>query len=385
MAKPSILIISFSPISSSPRVRKQVAILRDEYEVVTAGFGAEGISGTEHIELATDPELRGIYRLRGLYQIIFLLRMFRAFTMNNPRFLDAIDKLSFRKWDVIIAHNSETVPIARTLRPNMGVMCDLHEYAPEQHEPSAKWRFLVLPYIKWLLRHEVRHVDEVINVGEGIIDRYEKEFGIRSALVTNASPYKEFEPTPTASPIRLVHSGIPAPERRPEVMIEAVKQSRADVTLDFYFMETDREYLAKLKELAGSDARIAFQKPVAYEQLVETLHSYDLGLSFILPTQFNDEWCLPNKFFDFIQARLGIIIGPSPELAQYVGKYGLGAVAEDFSAASLAIVLDGLTLEQVDAWKRAAHDCAYELSAEQQSGAWLEGVERIVAAASARA
>lgn len=382
MAKPSILIISFSPINSSPRVRKQVAILREDYEVVTAGFGSEGIAGTQHIELAADPGLRGIYRIRGMYQIIFLLRMFRAFTVNNPRFLDAVDKLSTRQWDVVIAHNSEVVPIARALRPRMGIMCDLHEYAPEQHEPSMKWRFLILPYINWLLRNEVTQADEVINVGEGIIARYEREFGIKSALVTNASPYKEFEPTSTSLPLRLVHSGIPAPERRPEVMIEAVKQSRANVTLDFYFMETDMQYLAQLKELAASDARITFQKPAPYEKLVETLHSYDLGLSFILPTQFNDEWCLPNKFFDFIQARLGIIIGPSPELTRYVGKYELGAVARDFSAASLAELLDTLTPEQVDIWKQSAHKHAYELSAENQSGAWLEGVERIVARAS---
>lgn len=379
MKKPSVLIISFSPISSSPRVRKQVAILKEKYDVVTAGFGADGISEVEHIELAASPDLRGKYKIRGLYQIIFLLRLFRAFTRNNPRFLDAIDKLSFKKWDVIIAHNSEVVPIARALRPTMGVMCDLHEYAPEQHEPSAKWRFLILPYVNWLLRTEVAKVEEVVNVGEGIIARYEKEFGIKSELVTNASPYKEYAPVQTEVPIRLVHSGIPAPERRPEVMIEAVKLSSAPVTLDFYFMETDKAYLAKLKELASSDVRITFQKPVAYENLVETLHRYDLGLSFILPTQFNDEWCLPNKFFDFIQARLGIVIGPSPELTKYVNKYALGAVAQDFSAASLAAVLDSLTPELVDEWKQAAHDCAFELSAENQSGPWLEGVDRIVA------
>lgn len=384
MSKPSVLIISFSPIRSSPRVRKQIAVLRDKYELVTAGFGTEGIPGIEHVELAESPKLRGIYKIRGLYQVIFLLRMFRAFTINNPRYVDAVEKLSSRNWDVVIAHNSEVVPIARALKPEMGVMCDLHEYAPEQHEPTAKWRFLILPYIKWLLRKEVTQADEVVTVGEGIITQYEKEFGIKSALVTNASPYKEFEPVRTESPIRLVHSGIPAPERRPEVMIEAVKLSKANVTLDFYFMETDREYLTSLKELASSDPRIVFQKPVAYEQLVDTLHSYDLGLSFILPTQFNDKWCLPNKFFDFIQARLGIIIGPSPELAEYVEKYGLGAVTEDFSAESLAGLLDALTPEQVDEWKAAAHGCAHELSAEQQSGAWLEGVNRMVAEAASR-
>lgn len=382
MAKPTVLIISFSPINSSPRVRKQVAILRDKYDVVTAGFGIEGIEGSDHIELAVSPGLRGVFKIRGLYQIVFLLRMFRAFTVNNPRFLDAVDKLSFRKWDVIIAHNAEVVPIAQALNPLMGVMCDLHEYSPEQHEPNVRWRFLVLPYIKWLLRNEVRPLSEVVTVGEGIVARYKKEFGIEAELVTNASPYKEFEPRQTDSPIRLVHSGIPARERRPEVMIDAVKQSKANVILDFYFMETDPVYLAELKERAGSDERIKFRKPVAYNELVNTLHKYDLGLSFILPTQFNDEWCLPNKFFDFIQARLGVVIGPSPELAQYVENYGLGAVTEDFSAESLATVLDELSPETVDKWKKAAHNYAHELSAENQSGAWLEGVDRIVSGAS---
>lgn len=381
MTKPSVLIISFSPIASSPRVRKQVAVLRDAYEVVTAGFGETGLPGIEHIPLTASPKLRGIYRVRGLYQVIFLLRMFRTFTRNGPRFVDAIDKLSFRPWDVIVAHNAEVVPIARTLGPTMGIMCDLHEYSPEQHEPTWKTRLLIRPYIEWLLRREVARVPEVVTVGDGIIRRYEEEFGIRSALVTNASPYKDFSPRATGAPIRLVHSGIPAPERRPEVMIEAMKLSRADITLDFFFMQTDKAYLDSLKALAASDPRIRFLPPVAYDDLVNTLHAYDVGLSFILPTQFNDEWCLPNKFFDFIQARLGIVIGPSPELAEYVGRYELGAVTADFSAEALAEVLDELSPEAVDAWKAAAHAAAHKLSAEQQSAAWRDGVDRIVARA----
>lgn len=34
-----LLIISFSPIEKDPRVRRQLALLKDEFELVVAGYG----------------------------------------------------------------------------------------------------------------------------------------------------------------------------------------------------------------------------------------------------------------------------------------------------------------------------------------------------------
>jgi hypothetical protein len=156
-----------------------------------------------------------------------------------------------------------------------------------------------------------------------------------------------------------------------------VRRSRADVTLDFYLVPGPAGELEKLHDLARGEQRIRFRDPVAYQSLVATLNQYDVGLSIFPPTTFNLAWCLPNKFFDFIQARLGVIVGPSPEMSRIVVEEGIGEVLPDFEAESLARALDGLTPERVTAWKSAAESRADAFSGERQMEIWHRVLERL--------
>jgi hypothetical protein len=130
---------------------------------------------------------------------------------------------------------------------------------------------------------------------------------------------------------------------------------------------------------------IRFRDPVPYSQLVATLSEYDVSLVFLPPTNFNLKNALPNKFFEAVQARIGLIVGPSPAMVALVEQYGLGAVTADFSADSLRTTLHGLTAEKISEWKRAADAAARPLSAESQVLAWQKAVEEIVTSQTARA
>ena len=48
-----LLIISFSTIETDPRVRRQLALLKDEFELVVAGFGRLQMAG---VSMAMLPE-----------------------------------------------------------------------------------------------------------------------------------------------------------------------------------------------------------------------------------------------------------------------------------------------------------------------------------------
>ncbi len=126
-------------------------------------------------------------------------------------------------------------------------------------------------------------------------------------------------------------------------MIEAVQRSDADVTLDLFLVDDGSPYLESLRHLASADPRVRIHPAVPLEALVATLNEYDVGLSVFPPTTFNLAWCLPNKFFDFVQARLGVIIGPSPEMVREIEEHGFGAITDDFSPEALAKVVDALT------------------------------------------
>lgn len=367
MHKPTALILTFTPFISEPRALKQMHALSEHYQVTTAGFGPAPAGSPHHIELEATPAARGLMKAFGSYG-----RKAARPRAAKPLLLD-------EQWDIIIAHDVLTVPLARSLKPRIGVLVDLHEYAPRQGEDSLIWRMLIAPYYKWILRRHVSQCEAVTTVSQGIVDEYRSQFGIDSTLVVNATPYCALSPTSTREPIRLVHSGIPTPARKLEIMIEAVQRTKTEVTLDLYLMPTNPGYLSQLRSLAGDNPRIRFRDPVPYAQLIDTLHSYDLGVSVIAPTTFNLAWCLPNKFFDFIQARLGVIVGPSPEMVTFVEKYGIGIVSDDFTGEAMARVLDELTAEKVDAYKQASHANAHDLSGENQSQIWKDVIDRMVA------
>src|SRR5690606_14748561 len=148
----------------------------------------------------------------------------------------------------------------------------------------------------------------------------------------------ELRPTPVSSPVRLVHSGACLRNRDLHVMVEAVlaaarEPDPVDVTLDLYLTPNDPAYLEELRGLAaGSGGVVTVHEPVPYADLLPLLNGYDVGVHVLPPSSFNNANALPNKVFDYVQARLGLLVGPSPEMAMLVHRHELGVVAPAFDA-----------------------------------------------------
>lgn len=375
----SVLILTYTQFEQEPRALKQVRFLRGEHAVTTAGFGPAPFADVPHIELPAKPPYRWGLLGRLIGALLLLLRLHRPLSWLNAQDRAAAALLERGGWDIVLAHDLKCLDAALALAPRNGVILDLHEYAPRQEEHSVLWRLLVAPYHRWMCRTRVPLATAVVTVSQGIVEEYRRVFGFESTLVVNATPYAEHEPQEVASPIRLVHSGGVAPQRRLDIMIEGVRESAANVTLDLFLVGGDTPLMLELKALAAGDPRIRFRDPVPYTELIATLNEYDVGLSIFPPTTFNLAWCLPNKFFDFIQARLGVIVGPSPEMKRFVVEYGIGQVLPDFEPASLARALEHLTQERVAQWKSASDSHAAALSSESQGAIWDDLVARVIA------
>jgi glycosyltransferase involved in cell wall biosynthesis len=379
-ARARILVLIYTPFASAPRALKQVQYLREAHDVTTAGFGSQGVDGIPHVEIPNGAAQRWGVLGRLLYLALLVLRIHRPIPALSARDRDTERLLGDGSWDVVIAHDLWALNGGLRLAPRRGVVLDLHEYAPREGEHSRVWRMVMAPYVRWMLRTMVPRVAAVVTVGQGIADEYRRLFGFDSTVVVNATPFHALEPQPVGAPIRLVHSGLAAPDRRLDLMIDAVRATTAPVTLDLYLVDGGVGELDRLRGLAEGEPRVRFPDAVPYRELVRTLNGYDVGLSVFPPTNFNLAWCLPNKFFDFIQGRLGVIVGPSPEMARFVDEYAIGEVLPDFDAASLAQALDALTPERVAAWKAASDAHAVELSSERQSGIWERLVDGLLVA-----
>jgi hypothetical protein len=375
MSRPTVLVLSFSRIATDARVLKQVRLLSEHFDVTTCGHGPQPEGTVNHVEVPEDLQA-WVKDARWL-----MLRQYRRVYGTNPAVRYARDRLRGLKFDAILANDVEAVPLALELQPRGGVHADLHEYAPGQRTELPRWRWFVAPYYRWLCRTYVTRATSVTTVGPAIADRYRREFGFETGVVMNATPYVDLPTGSVTSPLRLVHSGNAMVSRGLLTVIDAVEASRAPVTLDLYLMPNEPEHLTYLKGRTAPSGRVRVLDPVPYAELVRTLNAYDVGIHLLPPINENNRWALPNKLFDYVQARLGVVVGPSPEMAAIVRERGLGAVAAGFSAADLTAVLDELTPERVAGWKAASAAAARDLSADAQSVPWLDAIAKIVGVA----
>ncbi len=372
-----LLILSFSQIHRDARVLRQIELLKDEYDLTTCGFGPAPAGGVEHLEI------KGA--VRSWDGRLLALRLYRLTLWTRPGIREARRLLRGRTFDVVLADEEIAAPVALKVRPKDGILVDLHEYHSRVLGPETYWYRRARPYIEWMIHTYVARADAWTTVGSGLAEAYEDEFGFRPEVVRNTTPYREQPVQATAWPPRLVHSGSAVPRRKLEWMIDAVAQATNGATLDLYLVKSDEHYFAELEQRAETTGgRVRVLPPVPYAELMPTVARYDVGLSVLAPGTFNLLWSLPNKLFDFIQGRLATIVGPSPEMARLVQEVGNGAVADDFTPASIAAAIDALTTEQIDLYKRAADAHARRLSAEVENEGWLRALRGIAERAARR-
>ncbi len=369
---PRLLIISFSTLLSDARVRKQIEAFTRNYRVVTCGYGPAPNGVAEHIRLSEDSSPW------FFSPALLLAHQYKRAYWANTAVQEASASLAGGAFDAVIANDYETIPLALHLRPRFGVLADMHEYAPSQKENLFRWRAFVSPFRAWLCRTYLPRCAAVTTVGQGIADRYADEFGVMPLVVRNATPLAKLAPTPVHRPLRLVHHGVPHRHRNLEVMLDAVRECSTDLAFDLFLMETDAEYLRELKALYSKDDRIRFHPPVPYADLVPTLNRYDVGIFSLPPVTFNYKMALPNKIFDYVQARLGVIVGPSPEMAALVRRYRVGAVTPNFTAESLRRTLDRLTHRDVELWKKNSDIAARQLHADAEVAVWIRVIDEMV-------
>lgn len=375
MSRPTLLIMSFSTLVADARVLRQIILFRERYAVTTVGYGPAPDGVTEHLRI---PDSVVSWHLPRL--LVVLRRYQRAYDAA-PVIAHVRPRLAGRTFDVVLANDVDSVPLAVAHGARGGVHADLHEYATRQNEESRRWRTFVAPYRRWMVRRWVRRADSVTTVGAVLADEYRREFGVQAGVVVNAAAYADRTPQPVHQPLRLVHSGAARRNRSLHVMLDAVRRTSADVTLDLYLVPNDPAYLEELRAAAADLPQVRFRDPVTPGELVDRLADADLGVFVLPPLTFNYLNTLPNKFFDFVQARLGIIVGPSPEMAALVREHGLGIVTEDFSADALARALDDVDDEAVAGYKGATHAIARQYAAESQVVGWADAVDALAARA----
>lgn len=364
-----VLVLVFADLTYDARVTRQINWLSASHDVTVLCF--KGLPPSENVAYV-EIEMQALPMLRKLRLAMALaLRLYSIAYSIQHGYYRRLRGLKEQEFDFIVANDVETLPLAFKLQKKAKIIFDAHEYAPRHFEDKLWWRLLFGPWYTYLCRTLIPRVNAMTTVCDGLANEYEKHFGKRPHITTNATKYHSLEPTGVQKPVRLVHHGIINKSRKVEVMIEVMKHLGDDYVLDFILMLPEYaspatvEYFESFESEVNQLSNVNLLPSLPNEQIVPFINAYDIGIFLLEPVNFNYTNALPNKLFDFIQARLAIAIGPSPEMEKIVKKHQLGVVSNTFEAVDLADSIKALSRDDIMQAKSNAHKAARSLSEEE--------------------
>lgn len=377
--KKKILSISFSDLKRDPRVSRQLSFLNDiDAEIHSAGLSEPTCSQSIFHLISGNKNF--LERIRNV--VLLITHRYERYYWSSPYVQSALKQLEALHPDIVIANDLETLPLALKLVENHNgkVFLDAHEYEPGQFTDRRLYNFLFSKYWDYVSRIYLDSVDAMTTVCHGISEKYENVYGVNSRVLTNAPFLQDLTPSICdAESIRLCHHGSLSRSRELEKMILLTDLLDERFSLDLMFIQNDPKYLKELRALACHRPKVKFVPPVTMENIPKFLNAYDIGLYLLSPKTFNCKMALPNKLFEYIQARLAIAIWPSPEMARVIEKSDCGLVSSDFTIESMAEKLNSLSIEEINKYKENSNVAARNFCAEKNNAVFNTEIFRLLA------
>jgi len=359
-----ILILSSSHLEKDPRILRQIEALKEDHQLYTCGLSASLKEGVyrEYPILFRPSKNQSIVKRAKNYLRMKLSR-YERLTWDESVF----ERLDTNTYDIIIANDPREMPLAIKLQESnsrhVKIYFDLHEWYDQVDQDE-----FVNKIFRSLTDKYFPLADITSTVNSEIADLYKKKYGKRPEVISNAGKYFDIQPKPSKDKtIRIVHHGVLNASRKLEEMIALMDMLDDRFALDLYLVGTDETYKAELEKLANSE-KVRFLPPVEFDEIVPTLSKYDIGLFILQEDVESYKYALPNKLFEFIQARLAVAISPNIAMKNVVEKYEFGIVGSDFSAQSLAEQMNSLTLSRINDMKTKSHFAATKLNEDEGIG-----------------
>jgi hypothetical protein len=365
----NILIISKSRLARDPRVYKQILFLKEtkRFRVTSAGTEPSGIEDKFVPLSGPSSVLRYLGHLRSAVQL--KTGRYEEYYWSVQWVREAWEQLreGAHRFDLIIANDIPTLPLAHKLarRHDARLYLDAHEYQP-LHYDSYLFNLFFRDLWESVCRTYLPTVDYMTTVCQSIADEYMKNFRVQCSVMMNLPFYEEVNPVDRQDGrIRMIHHGLAARHRHMENMIKLMSHLDSRFELDFMLVGMDTQYGRYLKSISGRNGSIRFRPPVGMREIARTISGYDVGLYLLAPGSFNQKMALPNKIFEYIQARLAIAAWPSTEMVRIIDTYGNGVYSEDFEVGQIASILNRLSDQDIMRMKHKSHAAAQELNSER--------------------
>lgn len=376
--KDKMLILTNRPLHNGPRMIREFNTFQEQFDIVAFGRTKPTNPRIEYIDISTFLPLFN-YILIQAFRVLYYYKLTNRIYERYPLIEKYILSNDFK---IIIIHDPTFLPLVASIKKKLDikVIYNAHEYHPLEFEERKNWVNTIGRYHYKLCRTYFPSLDLLVNVCEGIAQKCKSEFGIESIVIPNAASGSTISPSNNEGRIRMIYHGAIMKSRGLEAMLDVAGILGNEYQLDIMAVASPKtqSYFDELRAYSTKFSNISFLEPVPFNEIVATINKYDIGLYMLMPTNFNNFHALPNKLFEFIQAKLAIAIGPSEEMRKYVEKYEIGVVSEQFTAESLATKVREISRADIVRYKKNAVAASLLENAEVYSDLYLAHVQSMI-------
>ncbi len=342
---PSAIVSVINDLTTDQRVDRTCQAL------VKAGYDVLLIGRRRRNSQTLKPRTYTVHRMRLLFEK-------GAFFYAEYNFI-LFFFLLFHKYDLLVSNDLDTLPanyFANLVkypftkfknRKSPLHLHDCHEYY--RGVPELVGRKNVTRIWKWFEDLIFPRLQKVIAVNQSIADLYSKEYGNKIGIVRNV-PFRQSlseKMDKSALNIReyqkiVLYQGAVNVDRGLEEAILAMKHLKTDAILVIAGIGDIFEPLKKFTEERGLSEKVRFMGEIPFQELRALTRIADIGLSIEKDVSINYHYCLPNKFLDYIQANVPVLVSPFPEMKLIVDQYAIGEYIDSHEPELLAQKFDSM-------------------------------------------
>jgi glycosyltransferase involved in cell wall biosynthesis len=391
------LIISQTPVTDEPRVRRQAQALDEAgWRVSVAGLRGrqEAPDFWRHIELAHVGIGRAFRHTVWTTANQYASRVSEAAALraywsavNYEAMYQHLAYVDPADYDLVLCHDWFTAPLAERLAAKLGIRfsIDVHEYLRGQQFPPRAWRWRERPWALALQRWALSRAAAVTTICDGIADLLQSDYELaeRPTVVRSFARHQELLLRPTGGRVTVLYHGFIADTRGLEEAIRSAPRWNPEFHLVIRG-GSDEPYLAGLRSLAeqvGAGERVTIEGPVPASEMIERANA-DADVGFFVQPDISPQkrFTLPNKFFEYVTAGLALCVADLPEMARFVREHDLGVLVPDASPDAISAAINSLDRESIDRYKRNSLEAARVLDWELEKEVMLGLYDGLVSA-----